>query len=502
MASTMLRFTGTLLLFPALACAQYSPAPRAYSLTEYNSMFGMPMTRQIARNGQKVFIDQTMPPGSPGSQGIHMRTLYDLDRHTSFTWDLLEPSRPCDSPTVFDGDGNWGDPFESSASMRQQMLGGAKKVGPAALNGIAAELYSVTAPQGTAKIWIEPKYGLMVKVEMAMAGGPAQTRYELKSFSDAPPAASNFVLPPACASGLNKPLPKTGSQVKAGVTGGRSAEFIDVFNDPPDTAAMNRSCNVYLRVVKEGSLEPVKTGFQVAVVTEIVDQRQPNVHVDVGADGRARFSGHEVTNQLRDGVLRIPNVPKDLWLYIHMINAAGGGEALFQRQCIHPEQVLLVTAPAGQNKPGEPPLQSHYLWVKSGPLATVPGAGPAASVRRPAAAAGPKTNVTAVKLRLEPPSYTGPCPSPIQMIAEITADGPGTVWYSFLAGVVAKNGPAEGTVTFHAAGTKTVTLGGTVRGTPPVPNARLLAAIQDEQGRHGPQTARADAPYNRVCQAK
>ena len=73
-----------------------------------------------------------------------------------------------------------------------------------------------------------------------------------------------------------------------------------------------------------------------------------------------------------------------------------------------------------------------------------------------------KSNVLGVKLRLEPSAYTGQCPEPIKLIADITTDGPGKVWYSFLAGAVAKNGPSEGTVEFTAAGTKTVLLEGTI----------------------------------------
>ena len=106
-------------------------------------------------------------------------------------------------------------------------------------------------------------------------------------------------------------------------------------------------------------------------------------------------------------------------------------------------------------------------------------------------------------LHLVPASYTGPCPSPIQLVADITTNGPGTVWYSFLSGAVAKKTPSEGTINFEAAGIRSITLEGTIRETPRVPDTRVLAAMQDEQGRHGPQTTRSeDVPYNRTCQAK
>jgi hypothetical protein len=112
-----------------------------------------------------------------------------------------------------------------------------------------------------------------------------------------------------------------------------------------------------------------------------------------------------------------------------------------------------------------------------------------------------KSNVLGVKLQLEPPSYTGQCPAPIKLIADITTDGPGKVWNSFLAGAVAKNGPSEGTVEFAAAGTKTVVLEGMIPRTPMVPDTRVLTAMEDENGKHGPQTVRSqDVNYSRTCQ--
>ena len=115
--------------------------------------------------------------------------------------------------------------------------------------------------------------------------------------------------------------------------------------------------------------------------------------------------------------------------------------------------------------------------------------------------ANPAAKVTAVHLRVVPESYVGPCPSQVVLTADITANGPGVAWYRFLAGAVYKNGPAEGTVRFSAAGTKTVTLEGTIRVTPAVGQTSLIAATEDEQGNHGPQTVTSGpVNYNRTCQ--
>ena len=114
---------------------------------------------------------------------------------------------------------------------------------------------------------------------------------------------------------------------------------------------------------------------------------------------------------------------------------------------------------------------------------------------------GPAGEVTAVHLRVVPESYVGTCPSPVVLTADITTNGPGVVWYRFLAGAVYRNGPAEGTVRFTAAGTKAVVLEGTIRVTPAVGQTSLIAAMEDEQGNHGPQTVTSGpVNYNRTCQ--
>jgi hypothetical protein len=115
---------------------------------------------------------------------------------------------------------------------------------------------------------------------------------------------------------------------------------------------------------------------------------------------------------------------------------------------------------------------------------------------RPAQADAGK--VTAVRLRLVPDSYAGPCPGKVQLVGDITTDGPGTVWYHFLAGAVS-NSP-EGTLSFGAAGTQTVTVEGSFRSAPRVPNASLLASMQDQNGQHGPRNVTSGpVPYNITC---
>ena len=117
----------------------------------------------------------------------------------------------------------------------------------------------------------------------------------------------------------------------------------------------------------------------------------------------------------------------------------------------------------------------------------VTGAQPNAPEMKPAPASVPvqRGKVTQVRMRIAPESYAGKCPGHVHLVGEITTDGPGTVWYHFLAGAVSHS--PEGTLTFDAAGTKTITVDGTFNMAPQVPNASMLASMQDAQGNHGPQ---------------
>jgi hypothetical protein len=108
--------------------------------------------------------------------------------------------------------------------------------------------------------------------------------------------------------------------------------------------------------------------------------------------------------------------------------------------------------------------------------------------------------VTAVRLRLVPERYTGPCPSRVQLVGQVTTDGPGKAHYEFLAGAVKMNGPSEGTLTFKAAGTQTVTLNAEYVSTPEVPEALMLAVMQNADGTSPPQNESSEpVNYNASC---
>lgn len=114
------------------------------------------------------------------------------------------------------------------------------------------------------------------------------------------------------------------------------------------------------------------------------------------------------------------------------------------------------------------------------------------------AAPSQPTKVTSVRLHVVPARHRGPCPGELELVGEVTTDGPGTVWYQFLAGAVTSS--PEGTLTFKAAGTQTVKIPGAFSEAPQVREVILLAAMQDEQGRHeGEPESSGEVGLDIVC---
>ena len=125
---------------------------------------------------------------------------------------------------------------------------------------------------------------------------------------------------------------------------------------------------------------------------------------------------------------------------------------------------------------------------------------PALSVAQtPRGASAPGTaRVTAVHLHFVPDRFSGPCPGHVKMVGEFTTNGPGTVWYHFLAGGIGQS--PEGTLTFSSSGTQSVTIAATVRRTPGVPHASLIAIMEDADGHHGPlNLSSGPVPFNISC---
>jgi hypothetical protein len=237
-----------------------------------------------------------------------------------------------------------------------------KQAGMETVNGIAAKIIEIEQPVKV-RIWVDARYGEAVKMQMTQPGSEPQVVAEVKQISLAAPPAPLFVPPPDCAAAAAAPKAPAESDRIAAETGGSAADFANASYGP----GSDNSCTILYRVVRAGSMEPITSGYQVAIDTTFDPQHPPSY--TTGAGVRATFSGggiHEVTGQLRKGVLRIENAPKQFYLETYF-GAAGDSTATLYRHCYAPETVLLfvVKNPARISDGGD------WLYVKSGKYAAV-----------------------------------------------------------------------------------------------------------------------------------
>jgi hypothetical protein len=331
--------------------AQYSPVPDAYSVTETNAMFGAPETLKIYRDGPKVVVDIT-PPASPGSPSTPARTVYDLRAGTSVSWDPTASDPQCGQGT-FSGD--WGDPFagkiNSDADMAKQ---NPKLVGTDAVAGLATKVYELTDPaSGTAyKAWIDTKYGVPVKMEL---GGKIVA--EITQIIVGAPPAGLFALPAAC---RNMAPMVTPEEKVAAETGGDAANYADASMAPEK--ASTSPCTVLFKVVKAGTMEPITVHY--AVGLDLGQDPSPSYTTGVGLAGTATFSGgaiKDVSSQVHNAVLRIPNAPKTFHLDVEF-GDAGAATALLYTQCFGPESTLFLIV----KNPDKLSDGADWLWSKTG----------------------------------------------------------------------------------------------------------------------------------------
>ena len=337
--------------------AQYAKPPDAYTLTELNAMFGVPVTMHVERDGAKAIIENSYDKQPGGTSGGHTRSLYDLQEKTTITWDVLNTSTPCGKSTW---SGDWGDPFAGSTEMTADLeKSHAQEVGPATVNGIQTKLYTAAVEGTQAKVWIEPKYGLVIKLEMTGADGVTKTMLEVKQLSFAKPAASTFTLPANCAAAANAPRTPTEQERITAETAG-TGDYVNAIMGPPDKG----SCTVSLRVVKAGTMDPIASGFQVAV--------DPNVDIDhpasytsgIGANGQVTFSGghvHEITARTRSGIVSLGDPGPQFQMQLAFGNH-GSSDALIYRKCFGPNTTLLFVV----KNPDKLSDGADWLWVKSG----------------------------------------------------------------------------------------------------------------------------------------
>jgi hypothetical protein len=343
---------------------QTANLPTTYTVTESNAMFGPTMMVKVYRSGSKALVDSRSGPDWTGPKPVHMRALYDLSTQRTLSWDLNDSSIPCGNSTF---SGSWGDPFEDSAGMLADVnKQNPRQVGTETLHGFTAKILEADGPDGKSRAWVDTKSGLLLKVQMTPPNGAPRTIIEVTEVSYSAPPASFFAVPANCAAAAAAPRVPTEEENLAALTGGNAQDFVKAIYGP----GSQNSCSMLFRVVKAGTMEPITSGYQVGVDLNVATEPTPSYKIGMGANGRSTFSGgglHEVTSQIRNGVLRIDNIPAQFELDAEF-GTAGSTSANIYRQCFAPQTVLLfvVKNPANIGEGGE------FLWVKSGQYATVP----------------------------------------------------------------------------------------------------------------------------------
>ena len=211
-------FVLTPVLAPAIALSQ---TPQTYSLTQ--TVAGR-ITIQVARDGAKESVEQTVPPSANGP-GMHIRSLYDFAAKKLWTMNL--EGGPCTVvaytspgvPSMFD-------PISGAEEMRA----GLAQNKPAVLrsetvNGIATKVYEMPVPEinGKMRMFLDETHSFAVKMVMVSSDGKEQTQMEITHLSFAKPAADLFVPPQDC-EGLAGETSASGGHVETNVGGQAQAE--------------------------------------------------------------------------------------------------------------------------------------------------------------------------------------------------------------------------------------------------------------------------------------
>ena len=306
----------------AIACAQYTSPPLSYTVVQQNSLFGPATTTSVYRDGSKAAIDLVQP-------GTHVRTVYDLQAHTNISWDASQAAAECGNGTYT---GDWGDPFVGAAGLIDELnKQHPTPAGAETVNGVSAKVseFVMQGSTGKSKVWIDPKYGMIMRILIAQPGGAPKVAFETTQMTFAAPPAAMFV--PACKAGA--PVPTDDDKIAA-ITGGPASDYAFANKGEPSAGG----CMILFHVVRAGSMAPVTGGFQVFV------------------DGKP-------VPVLPNGLTRLVNMPKQFNLDIRV--PSGGATAPIFRQCSKPQTTLLLVAKNWENL-GE---GADWLWVKSGKFA-------------------------------------------------------------------------------------------------------------------------------------
>jgi len=347
-----------LLAFAPMLRAQTPPT--AYTIIEGVNGENNGATTTIYRSGDKVLQEFNQPAqgGNPASRTL---TLIDLAKHVNWSWDPAADPIACGAGT-FSGD--WGDPFGMMGELNDGIhKGELKPGGTQMLAGVSTTLYTGSTGGTPVKAWVDQKDGLAVKV--VVGDGPqSMTMVDVRRVTFAAPPAAKFALPNSCAGAK---APPTAAETVAALTSDDAANW--VANLGPSS---KNSCTIVFRVVTAGSMAPIGRKYQVAIDPTYNIDSPPHYTFGVGDDGTSTFSGgglHEVTNQVRNGMLRIENAPAVFGLSMNILTPGHGADSTFiYRHCFAPVTVLYDIV----NDVNDPSKGETFLFAKSGRYATDP----------------------------------------------------------------------------------------------------------------------------------
>ena len=361
--STSRIFTSLCLLaLTALLPAQTPPT--AYTITQ--ALAGPDAgTMIIYRSGSQAMIEYRHPAKPDGTPASRSLNLYDLKTGTTHAWDPDAKPISCSAGT-FTGD--WGDPFAGTAELTTDIAkGDLKPTGTETVNGIPTRVYSGATQGMTIKAWLDVKDNLVVRSQFGAPGGPMTTMVDINKVSFTPPPASAFAIPPACAS--VKP-PPSAADLLAEETGDSGANFVNAIYGP----GSKNSCSIVVSVVAAKTMAPLNRKFQAAIDTTYnMDSPNPPHYVfGVGNDGTSTYSGgglHEITSQIRNGMIRIDNPPAYFNFGVNIPTPHHGADVgLIYRQCFSPVTMLYYVV----KDPNDPGQGGDYLYAKAGKYAPVP----------------------------------------------------------------------------------------------------------------------------------
>ncbi len=344
--------------------AQKPVEPMAYAVTMQYQAVGPKALTTTYRLGQKVVVDRTVPPEEAyGNFGrTHTRTLLNFETRRSLRWDPLDPSAPCVRSNFLPDDTNvWDNPFVSASDLASTDM---KQVGTATLHGISAKVLQSTDDRLlAAKLWVDPRTGLILKTQfISPQTGSGRAYAEVTDFSLNAPPASIFQVPAQC--DAFPVIPKT-AKAPEGWPAPEGPLGIYAWNAVVGPASKN-SCTMLFRVVGMGGKEwntPMTSGIQVAVDLAATNESDPHYSARLDDKGQATFSGgelHEIEPEGTSGMYRIDNVPEQFVIDVEFGNN-GSAAAKIYRQCFEPQSVLQYAAFPSNIEAG-----GTWEWVKPG----------------------------------------------------------------------------------------------------------------------------------------